>query len=65
MDSKRPAPTDPFCISLTGGIVFRAEAMVLREFLRKLQDDATRSGVGVVYVKVSGGKLWIKEGEAP
>ncbi len=61
----RRAITDPFSVNLTAAVVLRGEAMALREFVKKLETDAARAGVAIVFVKVSGGKLWVKEGEEP
>ncbi len=55
--------TDPFAVNLSAAVVVRGDAMAVRNLIERLEEDAGRSRIVVVFVKVSPGKLWVKEGE--
>lgn len=64
MERSRPA-SPSWEVWIRGGVVVYGESSDIAQFLQEAQEAAARLGVKVVYVRTSGSKLWLKEGDGP
>ncbi len=55
----------PGHLFLDAAIVVKGKASSLEVFIDEAQEAAGRLGLVVVYVKASGSRLWIREGDGP